>query len=437
VTCLQPFVICWLRRDLRLEDNHALFHALNSGYPVLILFIFDKNILEHLPSNDRRLVFIYQNLHKIHQDLQKYHSGLLTFYGEPVEVFRKIITEYPIQAVYANHDYEPYAIDRDQKVKNLLSQRGVNFFTFKDQVICEKSEVMKEDGKPYTVYTPYSKKWKQIVKNQGVKCYPSEKLLHHTIKNFPFYLHNLSEIGFQNQNITFPSPTLETETLIKYANSRDYPAEEKGTSKLSVHLRFGTVSIRKIYLQALENQSEKFINELIWREFYMMILYHFPHVVHSCFKPEFNSVEWSEDKEKFERWCEGKTGIPIVDAGMRELNETGYMHNRVRMIVASFLTKNLWINWRWGESYFAQKLLDFDLASNNGSWQWVAGCGVDAAPYFRIFNPILQTQKFDPQLIYIKKWIPELYTLEYPKPIVDLNATAKAALMNYQKFLKN
>ncbi len=431
----QPISVCWLRRDLRLDDNHALFKALQSGFPVFIIFIFDQDILDFLPKLDKRLIFIHQKLTKIHHELQNYQSGIKTFYGKPYEVWSQIIQEYDVKEVFINHDYEPYALERDQKIEKLLKSKGIPFFTFKDQVICEKNEVLKEDGKPYTVYTPYSKKWKEVVKNQRITHFPSEKYLHNCIKNQDFKVHSLEEMGFQNQKLDFFSSELKKETLQKYAESRDIPSEETGTSKLSVHLRFGTVSIRKIYYQALQ-VSEKYVNELIWREFYMMILYHFPYIVHSCFKPEFNEIQWNHDEERFQLWCEGKTGIPIVDAGMRELNQTGYMHNRVRMIVASFLTKNLWIDWKWGEKYFAEKLLDFELASNNGSWQWVAGCGVDAAPYFRVFNPYLQTQKFDPQLIYIRKWVKELETFQYPKPIVDVQASAKKAIEFYQKYLK-
>lgn len=430
----ESIAICWLRRDLRLDDNHALFKALQSGLPVLIIFIFDKQILDTLPKLDKRLIFIHQQLQTICQKLQTYQSGIKTFYGNPLEVWKQIITDFKVKQVYINHDYEPYAIKRDKEIQDLLNRNGIDFFSFKDQVICEKLEVMKEDGSPYTVYTPYSKKWKQIVKEKGIPNYPSEKFLHQLVKSYDFYLHSLEELGFQNQSIKFFSSELSNTTLKKYAESRDIPSDETGTSKLSVHLRFGTISIRKVYLQAVQ-VSEKFVNELIWREFYMMILYHFPHVVNRCFKPEYEHIQWNNDEKLFQLWCEGRTGIPIVDAGMRELNQTGYMHNRIRMITASFLTKNLWIDWRWGEIYFAEKLLDFELASNNGSWQWVAGCGVDAAPYFRIFNPILQTQKFDPQLLYIKKWLPEINTSDYPEPIVDIHASAKKALDNYKKFL--
>lgn len=427
--------ICWLRRDLRLEDNHALYEALQSGLPVLIIFIFDKQIIDNLPKFDKRLIFIYENIYKIHQKLQEYQSGIKTFCGNPFQVWEEIIKKYNVKAVYTNHDYEPYAIERDYKIHQLLTKNGISFYTFKDQVICEKNEILKEDGKPYTIYTPYSKKWKEFVKNSGIPNYPSEHLLAKCAQNLDFYLHSLEEMGFRYTKIIFPNSELSIDTLKGYAEKRDFPSEEFGTSKISVHLRFGTVSIRKIYQKAV-NISEKFVNELIWREFYMMILYHFPYVVNCCFKPEYDTIAWNQDERLFKLWCEGKTGVPIVDAGMRELNATGYMHNRVRMIAASFLTKNLWIDWRWGEQYFAEKLLDFELASNNGSWQWVAGCGVDAAPYFRIFNPILQTQKFDPQLIYIKKWVPELETFDYPKPIVDIQLSAKKAIEYYQKFLK-
>lgn len=431
----EKIVVFWFRRDLRTEDNHGLYRALTYGKPVLPIFIFDREILTPLNSSDKRLTFIHHALRKLHETFNLYGSGLITFHDYVLNAWQQILQQYPVEAVFTNHDYEPYAIHRDQQVHKLLHAHGIPFVTFKDQVLVEKNEVLKEDGTPYTVYTPYSKKWKAYLKQNPVKCYPSESHLHNTVKDLPFYLYSLDELGFKEMDLVLPPARLDTETLTHYAEQRDFPANEKGTSKLSVHLRFGTISIRKLYLQALP-VSEKYVNELIWREFYMMILFHFPHVVHQCFKPEYEAVPWSKDEELFQRWCEGKTGVPLVDAGMRELNQTGYMHNRVRMIVASFLTKNLLIHWRLGEAYFAEKLLDFELASNNGSWQWTAGCGVDAAPYFRVFNPTLQTHKFDPQFLYIRKWVPEWNTPDYPEPIIDLQQSAKQAISIYQAALQ-
>lgn len=431
----EKIVIHWFRRDLRTIDNHALYQALTYGKPVLPIFIFDREILDALPAHDKRLTFIHQALQNLHLTFKQYGSGLITYHDYVLNAWKQITQYFSVEAVFTNQDYEPYAIQRDQQVQKFLHANGIHFFSFKDQVLVEKNEVLKEDGTPYTVYTPYAKKWKAYLHQNPVKCYPSENYLHNAVQNLPFYLHSLEEIGFKETEFVIPPPKLDLETLKHYAEQRDFPANEKGTSKLSVHLRFGTISIRKLYLQALP-VSEKYVTELIWREFYMMILYHFPQVVHQCFKPEYEAVPWRKDDKLYQRWCEGKTGVPIVDAGIRELNQTGYMHNRVRMIVASFLTKNLLIHWRLGEAYFAEKLMDFELASNNGSWQWTAGCGVDAAPYFRVFNPSLQTQKFDPNFLYIRKWIPEWNTPDYPEPVVDLQLSAKKAIATYQQALQ-
>lgn len=405
--------VFWFRRDLRLTDNAGLFHALKKENNVIPVFIFDTCILDKLEdTKDRRVDFIHQCISELKNDLEKLGSSLLVLHGDPVEIYSKMSPK----AVYCNHDYEPYAIQRDNKIRDQLAARKIEFHSFKDQVIFEKDEVVKEDGTPYTVFTPYSKKWKLELNNFYLSSYPTEKYFAHLIKLPPLQLLSLSELGFQKTEVDIPKKTIRVKIIESYHLTRDYPALQ-GTSRLSVHLRFGTVSIRKLASLARE-KNETWLNELIWRDFYQMILWHFPDVEKS-FKPQYDSIEWRNDEKEFTAWCDGLTGYPIVDAGMRELNATGYMHNRVRMIVASFLTKHLLVDWRWGEAYFAKKLLDFDLAANNGGWQWAAGCGCDAAPYFRVFNPELQTEKFDSELKYVKAWVPELGTDQYPRPIVD------------------
>lgn len=427
--------IFWFRRDLRLEDNAGLYHALKSCNPVLPVFIFDKNILDRLPDKtDKRVVFIHAALQEMQSALEKLGSSLEVFYSTPAEAFEKLCSVYHVGEVFTNHDYEPYAKERDKAIAAFLRSKGAGLHTFKDQVILEKDEVIKDDGKPYTVFTPYSRKWKAVLNDFHLKAYPTEKYFNNFFKQAVKPIPALSELGFANVDTEFPSKTLQEELVSKYQQQRDIPAI-RGTSRLGVHLRFGTVSIRKIAKQSA-GLSETFLNELIWRDFYQMILWHFPHVGHGkAFKPAYDLVEWRKDEEAFDKWCQGQTGYPIVDAGMRELNETGFMHNRVRMIVASFLAKHLLLDWRLGEAYFAEKLLDFDLAANNGGWQWAAGSGCDAAPYFRIFNPYLQTKKFDPQLAYINKWVPELNELNYPKPIVDHEFARKRCLEVYKKAL--
>lgn len=423
-------VLFWLRRDLRLTDNAALYHALKENVNVLPVFIFDTEILDKLDDPaDARVTFIHQSLAHLKAELEQHGSSLLVLHGNPIEIYKTLEPK----AVYTNHDYEPYARERDNTVHNLLHLKGVIFKTFKDQVIFEKDEVLKDDGHPYTVYTPYSKKWKALCNNFYLKPYPVEKYLVNLKKTGPLPFPQLTDIGFKPASITFPERIIHTSVIANYHKTRDYPGVN-GTSRLSVHLRFGTVSIRQLTRIAF-SKNEKWLNELIWREFYHMILWHFPHVINKAFKPEYDRIPWRNDPDEFQAWCQGRTGYPIVDAGMRELNATGYMHNRVRMITASFLTKHLLIDWRWGEAYFAKKLLDFDLAANNGGWQWAAGSGCDAAPYFRIFNPILQTQKFDPQMVYIRKWVPELNTPEYPKPIVEHNFARERALKVYSEAL--
>ncbi|MGB3529268.1 MAG: deoxyribodipyrimidine photo-lyase [Saprospiraceae bacterium] len=425
--------IFWFRRDLRFFDNHGFFKALKSDLPVLPIFIFDKNILTKLPSEqDTRIDFIHHSLTLLQQEFIKAGSCLTVIFDEPLHGFDRILKEYDVQAVYTNHDYEPYAIQRDQAVGTWFTTRKIQFFTFKDQVIFERSEVMKADGTPYTIFTPYSKIWKQRLELNPITTYPSEKLLARLyqtkIKPWP----TAKALGFEIKTSKVAPPALEPGTIKSYHLTRNLPAV-RGTSNLSVHLRFGTVSIRSLCRKAL-TLNEQWLNELIWREFFMMILFHFPYVIHQSFKSKYDAIIWRNNESEFDAWCKGETGYPIVDAGMHELNQTGLMHNRVRMIVASFLTKHLLIDWRWGEAYFADKLLDFELSSNNGNWQWAAGCGCDAAPYFRIFNPSEQTRKFDPDHVYIKKWLSDdqIYFLN---PLVDHVFARKRALEVYKHAL--
>lgn len=433
---MKPVVnIFWFRRDLRLNDNAGLYYALKDGNPVLPLFIFDKNILDGLEDRaDSRIAFIHQQLEKIQAQLSKTGSTLDVRYGFPAEIYRQLLQEYSIGKVFTNHDYEPYAKQRDGEIKDLLSHHSVSFHTYKDQVILEKDEVLKDDGKPYTVFTPYSRKWKAIVNDFYLKSYPDKKYFHNFYKQPAKAITSLEEMNFKSSGIKFPSSDWEQGIIKVYDQQRDIPSVN-GTSRLSVHLRFGTISIRQLAREA-GAVNETYLNELIWREFYQMILWHFPHVTVRAFKPEYDKIPWRNNEKDFEAWCNGLTGYPTVDAGMRELNTTGYMHNRVRMIAASFLVKHLLIDWRWGEAYFAKKLLDFDLAANNGGWQWAAGSGCDAAPYFRIFNPYLQTKKFDPELTYIRKWVPEFEELTYPQPIVEHEFARKRCLEAYSKALK-
>lgn len=431
---MQKVDLFWFRRDLRLDDNAGLYHALKNRTSVLPIFIFDKNILDKLEDKkDGRVEFIHQAIVNLNEQLKGLGSSIKVFYSTPEKVFKELAKEYTIQTVYTNHDYEPYADERDASVKDILNKHNIEFKTYKDQCIFEKDEVTKDDGKPYTVFTPYSRKWKLRLTDFHVKPYPNKKYFKNFIQTKNFTVPTLKEMGFENSGLEFPSTTITKSIVTNYKEQRDFPAI-KGTSKLSVHLRFGTVSIRALAKQALV-LNETWLNELIWRDFYMMILYHFPHAAKNSFKSQYDKIEWRNNESEFKAWCEGKTGFPIVDAGMRELNATGFMHNRVRMIVASFLVKDLLIDWRWGEAYFAQKLLDFDLSANNGGWQWAAGSGCDAAPYFRVFNPTEQIKKFDPKYEYIKKWIPEFNTVKYPKPIVDHASARLRVLAVYKEAL--
>jgi deoxyribodipyrimidine photo-lyase len=404
----------WFRRDLRLQDNAGLYHALRENQDVLPVFIFDTSILDKLDDrDDARVTFIHQSLALLKTQLEELGSSLLVLCGDPVKLYATL----KLKAVYANHDYEPYARERDAQISDILQRKGVAFKTFKDQVIFEKSEVVKDDGSPYTVFTPYSRKWKAALTPFHLKSYPTKKYFKHFLKSKHLPFPTLDDLGFTPSPVDFPERVVKRAIVEKYDQQRDFPAV-KGTTRLSVHLRFGTVSIRQL-AQLGAQKNATWLNELIWRDFYQMILWHFPQVQTQSFKPAYDRIAWRNDPHEFEAWCEGRTGYPIVDAGMRELNATGFMHNRVRMIVASFLTKHLLIDWRWGEAYFAKKLLDYDLAANNGGWQWAAGSGCDAAPYFRVFNPRLQTEKFDKDQVYVKKWLPEFESEKYPKPIVD------------------
>jgi deoxyribodipyrimidine photo-lyase len=428
--------IFWFRRDLRLSDNRGLFEALNAGLPVVPLFIFDRNILDKLSDrSDARVGFIQQELSTLNDELKAVGSLMLVKHASPEQAWEEVLNEYEVKNVFANHDYEPYARTRDEQLAILFSQKGIAFQTFKDGVIFEKDEVVKDDGKPYTVFTPYSRKWLQKWSETGIKTYPSETLLNHFEQQKNREIPSLESMGFESSSIRIPSKSY-IQVLENYGKNRDFPALP-ATSRIGIHLRFGTLSIRELVQKAQSIADKTWLMELIWREFYFMILWHFPHTTKQAFKPAYDGIEWRNNEQEFTAWCEGKTGYPIVDAGMRELNTTGFMHNRVRMIVASFLCKHLLIDWRWGEAYFAQKLLDYEQASNVGGWQWAAGCGNDAAPYFRVFNPTLQTQKFDAQLVYVKKWVPEFSDpFTYSKPIVDHAFARDRVLKVYKKALE-
>ncbi len=423
--------VFWFRRDLRIDDNKGFWEALSSGKEVLPIFIFDQSILDQLEKQDARVSFIHELLDKIDIELQKVGRNLAVFYGNPIEIFEKIVKENQIENIFTNHDYEPYARKRDETISAFLATKNIGFKTFKDQVIFEKSEVVKDDQTPYVVFTPYSKKWKENFKKTPLIHFESEKFLENVVyHSYPFL--SLNDIGFEQSKIKVAHFNTSDKLIQNYENTRNFPALE-GTSMLGTHLRFGSVSIRKMVAKAIQETNETFWNELIWREFFMQILWHFPYSKDRSFRPKYDAIKWNNNESEFQKWCEGKTGYPFVDAGMRELNATGHMHNRVRMIVASFLCKHLLIDWRWGETYFATKLLDYEQSSNVGNWQWAAGCGVDAAPYFRIFNPTEQIKKFDKDLIYIKKWIPELQEFSYPEPIVDHKFARERCLRVYKE----
>ncbi|HET8828667.1 MAG TPA: deoxyribodipyrimidine photo-lyase [Pelobium sp.] len=432
----EQIAIFWFRRDLRLDDNAALYHALKSGFKVLPLFIFDTEILDKLADRtDARVTFIHQQLSAIKNELEEKHgSSLLVLNGKPAEVWSSVLKDYNVCAVYTNHDYEPYAIKRDSDLKKYFERNEIEFHAYKDQCVFEKDEVLKDDGKPYVVFTPYKNKYLNKLKPFYYRAYPTEKYLQNLFSSANLKFPSLEDLGFQKNKLLFPDKNYKA-VLANYGHNRDFPAMD-ATSHISVHLRFGTVSIRQLVATAIKEKSNVWLSELIWRDFYFSIIYHFPYAAKDCFRKEYEQIEWRNNEEEFKAWCEGKTGYPMVDAGMRQLNQTGFMHNRVRMVVASFLTKHLLIDWRWGEQYFAEKLLDYELSSNVGGWQWAAGCGVDAAPYFRIFNPHEQLKKFDKGLKYIKKWIPEFEdAFKYPKPIVEHKEARERCLATYKKAL--
>lgn len=426
--------IFWFRRDLRLHDNVGLFHALKSNENILPVFIFDTEILEDLPRDDARVSFIHNQLKSIHNHLSSLNSGLDVYRGSPKEVFQSIVDKYDIECVYTNHDYEPYAIQRDIEIKEFLLSKNIQFKSYKDQVIFEKNEITKQDGAPYVVYTPYSKKWIEAYNLQQKTYYPSEDLQTRFITNTKTNFLSLKEVGFIATTTPIQDYVFNSRIINEYEETRNYPYLDN-TSKLGPHLRFGTVSVRQMIDRAQEGENPTFLKELIWREFFMQILWHFPHTSKKAFKPKYDRILWRNNKEEFKKWCRGETGYPMVDAGMRQLNQTGFMHNRVRMLVASFLCKHLLIDWRWGEAYFAEKLHDYEMASNIGNWQWAAGTGVDAAPYFRIFNPTSQVQKFDKDLKYVKKWVPNFQELTYPTPIVEHKFARERCLKTYKEAL--
>lgn len=427
--------IFWFRRDLRLDDNVGFYKALHGKFRVLPLFIFDTEIVNELPKDDARVTFIFETLQKMRDELQEHGSSIAMYQGKPEEVFKKIIAEFEVQNVITNHDYEPYAKKRDEAIAKLLSKENIGFYTFKDQVIFEKDEIVKDNGEPYIVYTPYMKRWKEKFKKEfGERDYFSSENFKNLYQNLQLPNLSLSAIGFEKSKIEIPEYNVTPATIQEYENRRNFPAED-GTSHLGPHLRFGTVSIRQMIKKATSEKNEVFWQELIWREFFIQILWHFPETVENAFKKKYDRIEWRNNEDEFKKWKTGKTGYPLVDAGMRQLNATGYMHNRVRMVVASFLCKHLLIDWRWGEAYFAEKLLDYEMASNVGNWQWAAGSGVDAAPYFRIFNPSTQIEKFDKDYKYIKKWVPEFGTDNYPEKMVDHKEARERCLNIYKATL--
>ena len=428
-----PINIFWFRRDLRLDDNVGFFNALKSDHPVLPIFIFDKAILDHLPKDDARVTFIYNTLQNMRNTLQEEHqSSIAMYHDNPKDVFKTLMDEYTIDTVFTNHDYEPYATKRDKEIEELLSKKKIKFKTYKDQVIFEKDEVVKKDGDPYVVYTPYMRVWKENFKSYNLEIYYTNNYLNNLVEHTRLPNLSLSDIGFTKSSQKIEDYTVTPTLIQNYEATRNFPAKD-ATSKLGPHLRFGTVSVRKMIKKAIAENNEIFWQELIWREFFMQILWHFPHTHKEAFKAKYDRIEWRNNETEFKAWCEGKTGYPLVDAGMRQLNQTGFMHNRVRMLVGSFLCKHLLIDWRWGEAYFAEKLHDYDMSSNVGNWQWVAGSGVDASPYFRIFNPTTQIDKFDKQHKYIKQWVPDYQELTYPQPIVDHKEARERCLKVYKE----
>tara|TARA_B100001741_G_C16551749_1_gene599784 strand:+ start:1528 stop:2829 length:1302 start_codon:yes stop_codon:yes gene_type:complete len=428
--------IFWFRRDLRFDDNYGLYEALKSSKSVIPVFIFDINIIDELDEYDPRITLIFDRLVYLNNKIKKLNSKILFFHGNPIDIFKDLIKKYSVKRIVYNHDYEPYAIERDLKVFEFFKSNNIGVESYKDQVIFEKSDIVKDDGLPYKVYTPYSKKWIEKYNSQENKYYPSEKFL----KNFKSPIHatnlKLEDIGFSRSKIKIPKNKLTSILISEYEMTRNYPYLDN-TSRVGAYLRFGLISIRKLVNNANQEKNKTYLKELIWREFFMQILWHFPNTLTESFKSKYDKINWRNNKSEFEKWCNGLTGYPIIDAGMRELNQTGFMHNRLRMITGSFLCKHLLIDWRWGEAYFAKKLLDYEQSSNIGNWQWVSGCGVDAAPYFRIFNPYEQIKKFDKEFKYIKKWVPEFAdSNNYCPPLVDHKFARERCLIEYKKALQ-
>jgi len=462
--------LVWFRRDLRLTDHAALHHALTKARRVWCVFVFDTEILDSLPSRrDRRVEFIWHSVAALDGVLRKQGGGLLVRQGRARDEIPALATRLGVDAVFTNRDYEPAANARDLAVHRALAELGIGFETFKDQVIFERDEVMTAAGSPYSVFTPYKNAWLKKLAACDLPDYPVERHAGALARPDAADMPTLQDIGFQPTNLlAIPIRTgmSGAAALLKdfvarvadYAHARDYPAL-KGASYLSVHLRFGTISIRQLVAQARKHTgrgSEVWLSELIWREFYFQILHHHPRVIGSAFKPEFNALTFDNSERLFDAWCQGKTGYPLVDAAMRQINTTGYMHNRLRMVTASFLVKDLHIDWRLGEKYFADHLNDFDLAANNGGWQWAASTGCDAQPYFRIFNPVTQSEKFDPGGKFIRRYLTELSRVpdkhihapwrmapleqqaaacvigqDYPAPVVDHDTARRITLERY------
>ena len=431
---MEKITLFWFRRDLRIEDNCGLFHALNGKNKVLPIFIFDKKILKKLPKQDARLEMILMSLNNIDLAMKTKRCSVGRFHGTPKTIFPELIKKWRVEKVICNEDYEPYATNRDAEIHRLLEKEGVAFEMYKDQVIFAKDEIVKKDGSPYKVYTPFSRKWLERFEENPLKTYPSETLLGNLTLNESLPKINLADLGFDKSIIVEPKYSFDSKVIDEYEETRNFPSLDS-TSRLGSYLRFGIVSVRALVQKAASRSNNIFLKELIWREFFMQILWHFPHTSYKSFKPQYDKIEWLNDPADFEKWCKGDTGYPLVDAGMRQLNQTGFMHNRVRMLVGSFLCKHLLIDWRWGEAYFAEKLLDYEMSSNVGNWQWVAGCGVDAAPYFRIFNPSEQVKKFDKELRYIQKWVPNFQEIDYPAPMVDHKKARERCLMVYKTAL--
>jgi deoxyribodipyrimidine photo-lyase len=418
-----------------LKDNAGLFHALNENDKVLPIFIYDKNTLDKLNKSDHRLDFIEYSLKKLNDLLKKNNKSISIYYGKPVKVFSELIKKYNVTKVYSNKDYTPYSIKRDKKVEELLKVNNIDFNSYKDHVLFEKYEVVKDDNTPYKVYTPFSRKWLIKMSENKIDFFNSEKYIHKFFNEKRGFL-SLKEIGFEKSVLSPLNLNLSSDTINNYEKTRNFPSVN-GTSKIGLHLRFGTISTREMIIKAEVSKNKTFLKELVWREFFQQILFHYPHTLNKSFKPKYDRIEWLNNENQFKKWCSGQTGYPLVDAGMRELNQTGFMHNRVRMLVGSFLCKHLLIDWRWGEAYFAKKLYDYETASNVGNWQWVAGCGVDASPYFRIFNPHEQIKKFDKNFIYTKKWVPESESNQYVEPIVIHKDARERCLLTYKKALNN